>query len=971
MISMTEPASIAQLMLAAQDCEHRSQWAHAEQIYREILRLQPDFHRAWHALAILAVHAEQWAHAAQLVEQALGLDASVGLYWRNLGELRRRLQQLPEALDAARRASELLPGDPLAWYNLGLAAAQSNRLTEAEQAYRQALALAPDSARAWNNLGSLLQQRDLPDDRRAAEQAYGEAIRLEPTHLEAHNNLGALYAEQGHLDAARQCFQAALALRADSIEAHFNLAALHTYRHDDPYLSMLTALHDEREQLPTPLRVRYQFALGKALDDTDQVERAFAAYAEGNRLQHASLAWDETRQAALVDQILALFTPRFMAQRAAWRGVQDPRTPVFIVGMPRSGTTLIEQILSTQPGFHGAGELPEFGAVLANIAGSQPYPINVQWLDEDSVRRIGMQYLENVWQLAPDSRLISDKMPANFFYLGLIHLALPGARIIHALRDPMDACFSCYTRLFDQTMSFAYDQQTLGRYYVRYRRLMAHWHQVLPAGVILDLTYEELVADPQTQARRLLEHVGLPWDPACLDFHQQAREVKTASVVQVRQPLYRSSVARWTRYARHLQPLYQIVRDWREPWRDSAQTRWQVAHMDVEPIHQAGIEAYHRGQFEQALERFDQALEQCPDAASIHNSKGFVLQDLGHTEAARDCFAQALTLAPELDMARLNLGLAQLKLGDWAPGWDHYEARWNGAAEAATEQYRRPACPLPQWTGQARQGSAAEGLLVIVEQGYGDTLQFCRYLHLLQARFARLALACTAPMLRLMQDSFGEQVVVLEDLPADFTTWDWHCPIMSLPRACATRVATVPASSPYLQVPSAARRYWQDRLVRAAGSRLRVGLAWAGRGEYRYDARRSLAFTQLEPLLDDPRVAWISLQKWQPEGFVAPASGLWLDWTGELTDFAASAALIANLDLVISVDSVTVHLAGALDVPVWMLDRFDNEWRWLKDRLDSPWYPRLRIFRQARFGDWPPVLEQVRQALNDHLVQSR
>ncbi|WPP01981.1 sulfotransferase [Pseudomonas sp. HR96] len=962
---MSPSLQVQQLWQQARQLEHDGQAQRAEQAYRQLLALEPDFHPAWHALGLLAVAAQQLPLAGELIEQALAHGPDEGLYWRNLGEIRRRQGQLAGAAQAATQACELLPDDPLAWYNLGLACAEQGDHPRAEPAYRRALALAPGYGAAWNNLGSLLELRNAPGDREAAQVAYRQAISLDPRHAQAQNNLGALYAEQGRLDEARACFEAAIATQGDFVAAHYNYSSLHTYRPDDPHLALLQGLHAGREQWPYETRVRYSFALGKALDDAGAYDAAFAAYDEGNRLQYAAHGYDDSAAQALQQRIIATFDADFFAARAHWQGAVDPqRRPVFIVGMPRSGTTLLEQILCSHAQVHGAGELPTLGTVITAGCGAPGYPEGATGLDEDQIRDIGQAYLREVWQLAPDSALITDKMPANFFYLGLLHLALPGARIIHARRDPMDSCFSCYARLFGETMDFAYDQQALGRYYVRYRQLMEHWQQVLPAGTFLDLDYEALIADPEGQARRVLQFVGLPWDPRCLEFHRNPRPVKTASVAQVRRPLYSSSVARWKHFARHLWPLYQQVKAWRDSRDDEPQLLQAMQLAQADSLHQAGIALYHQGRFEQALALFEQTLALLPQAASVHNSKGFALQDLGRTEAARDCFAQALALDPHLAMARLNLGLAQLKLGDWQAGWANYEARWTGSAEASLETFKRPDCPLPQWHGQPASG---QSLLVIIEQGFGDTFQFARYLNLLVTRFARVGLACSTPVLRLMQDSFGEQVVIFHGLPEHFEGWDWQCPLMSLPGAFATRVDSVPAQLPYLKVPQPAAEYWRSRLQAAAPGRLRIGLAWAGRADYRYNQRRSLDFAHLQPLFEAAagRVSWVNLQKW-PAGVQASRPGPevdWLDWTGDLGDFATTAALVANLDLVISVDSVLVHLAGGLDVPVWMLDRFDNEWRWLKDRLDSPWYPRLRIFRQATFGAWPGVIEQVCQAL--------
>jgi tetratricopeptide (TPR) repeat protein len=961
---MKSTPNLQRLWQTAQQHDAAARFVEAETLYRELLDGAADFHPAWHALGILAVNAGKLPLALELVGRAAGLAPEVMLYQRNLGELLRRTGALEQAIACGRRAAQLAPGDLDSHYNLGLALADARQYDAAIASYRQALALNPGHGLSWNNLGSALEQRDAGGDKLAAGDAYAHAVALNPQHAEAQNNLGAILSEQGRLDEARAAFEAAIAARGDFVDAHFNYSSLHRYRQDDPHLAMLRKLHEQRGAFDTATRIRYGFALGKALDDIGDHDGAFAAYAEGNRLQHAQSPVNEAAADALLASIVEVFDADFFARRAGWRGEpDDTRVPVFIVGMPRSGTTLLEQILCSHPSVHGAGELVELSQAVNAYTphASENFASAVQLLDEADLKRIGDDYLQRVWQLSPDSRYITDKMPANFFYLGLIHLALPQAKIIHAMRDPMDSCFSCFSRLFNDSMSFAYDQGTLGRYYVRYMTLMQHWQKVLPAGSFLDLAYEDMVADTEGQARRLLDFVGLPWDADCLKFHENKRPVKTASVNQVRQPIYRSSVARWKPFAAHLQPLYALVRDWRRG-EDAAEVEQLMAGDSLERLHGDGIALYRQDRFAEALDCYERALALRPDAPSVLNSKGFALQDLGQTAAAHACFERAVALAPGFAMARLNLALAQLKRGDWAAGWDNYEARWTGSAEAGKTQ-NRPDCPLPQWDGQG--DCAAQSLLVITEQGFGDVMMMARYLPLLAERFARVGFACSQPTLRLMEWSFGDRLVMLSELPKDFSAWDWQCPLMSLPRAFGTRPESIPANLPYLRAAAPQREYWRARLDAAAPGQLRIGLAWSGRPSYSYDARRSLPLEQLHGLLQAPGVTWVSLQKWQSEADrVGPPAGVsWLDWTAELSDFAASAALIANLDLIVSIDSVIVHLAGALDVPVWMLDRFDNEWRWLEQREDSPWYPRLRIFRQARFGDWSAPIEAARAAL--------
>ena len=1004
--------TIATLWQQAEQFERVGNLAQAEQSYRQILQKEPGDSRAWHGLGLLAFGANNLEAAFANIAQAVRLDPRVTLYHRNLGEIARRAGKLDQAILSGKAACTLSPEDLDAQYNLGLAYTDAEQYTKAIFHYRKAIKINPNHGLSWNNLGSALEQQG---DKKRALSAYEKAVAIHSGHAEAQNNQGAIYSEEGRLDEARQSFSAAIAARPDFVEAHYNLSSLKTYTTDDPHLSMLEGVYAKRDQLNSHARIRYDFALGKAWDDIGQYDRAFAAYDEGNRIQHAILPCDEQRADELIDSIISTFTPEFFASRLEQRPAPSKtKTPIFIVGMPRSGTTLLEQILSTHPSVFGAGELTTLNEVISEItkaSSEKLFTENLSNLSKTNLQKIGKDYLRKVWTLSPKSAYITDKMPANYFYLGLIYLALPNAKIIHAMRDPMDSCFSCFSRLFNDTMEFAYDQETLGRYYQRYMRLMKHWHEVLPKGTILDLPYEDMIADTENQSKRVLEFVNLPWDSDCLEFYKNDRLVKTASVAQVRKPIYKTSVARWKHFARHLKPLYELVKEFRDPQdvpdfslpaqdqeiRAISQSEVPVLSQQVvdqclafqgkgehlaaiellqpylpqlgaDPAsaslwHLHGISLYRLDRFDEARASYDRALQIQPQFPGALNSMGFLLQDIGLIEEARSCFEKALMLAPEMAMARLNLGMAQLKLGDFANGWENYEARWTGSAESAMGTFTRPVCPLPNWNGEGN--TKDKRLLVITEQGFGDAFQFSRYLKEVAPRFAKVGFVCSAPTLRLMEWAFSNQIALFTHIPLDYSTWDLQSSLMSLPRACQTRLDTIPAITPYLRVPLPPKAHWLDRLNFVAPGRFKVGIAWAGRKVHQYDGRRSLGFEKILPLLKLPYITWVSLQKWAPEDTRPniPEGVDWIDWTDELTDFADTAALVENLDLVISIDSSMIHLAGALNKPVWMLNRFDAEWRWLNRRTDSPWYSSLQIFNQERFGDWDEVIARVANQL--------
>jgi hypothetical protein len=304
-------------------------------------------------------------------------------------------------------------------------------------------------------------------------------------------------------------------------------------------------------------RIHLHFALGSALADVAEHERSFAHYLAGNALKRRRVAYDEAKSLATGERVRAIFTPEVM-RAAAGRG-EPAAGPVFILGMPRSGSTLIEQILAGHPDVVALGERNDFAKVVHELRradGAQvDYPELVPMLDGSLLREIGRRYLARLRPRAPAALRRTDKMPTNWIYAGLIHLALPKARIIHTRRDALDTCVSCFTKLFHNGQPWSYELGELGRHYRSYAATMAHWRTVLPPRAMLEIRYEDVVADLEAEARRVLAYCGLGWNPACLDFQRVRRSVRTASAGQVRRPLYQSSVGRWRVYGGMLQPL--------------------------------------------------------------------------------------------------------------------------------------------------------------------------------------------------------------------------------------------------------------------------------------------------------------------------------------------------------------------------------------------------------------------------------
>lgn len=536
------------------------------------------------------------AHASTL--RALALVPDAALAHQNLGVVLARMNRLEEALVCYRRALALKPDDAGVQMNLGVALVQMDRLDEAVTWLRRALALDPDNPRIHMNLGNALLKQaalgsvPLRSGRRAAAAdcyrqvvvlcpgdaaayhnlgiallhldrleeaagAFGQALALRPADAETLNNLGVALFRLGRLDEAAACYGQALVLKPEYVEAHFNQSEVRRFRPGDPELAALEALAADADGLSSGQAVHLHFALGKALEDVGEHARAFGHFLAGNAARRRLLAYDEAALRAQFSRMAAVFEAGLFDRCRG--GGDSSSVPVFVVGMPRSGSTLVEQILASHPQVLGAGELTDLAEVAKFGLGPDqpeaPFPDYLGRLDRAALGRLGRAYLARLPALPPGRTRITDKMPDNFMLIGLIRLILPEARIIHTVRDPVDTCVSCFSKLFTEAQEFSFDLAELGRYYRWYHALMAHWRRVLPPDSLIEVRYEALVDDLETQARRLIGSCGLPWDPRCLSFHETRRAILTASAVQVRQPLFRGSIGRWRRYRPYLQPL--------------------------------------------------------------------------------------------------------------------------------------------------------------------------------------------------------------------------------------------------------------------------------------------------------------------------------------------------------------------------------------------------------------------------------
>lgn len=530
-------------------------YAELEQQVGLLLQCYPDSSFGWKILSgALMAQGKDALLALQQTAKLLPQDAEV---LNNLGDLLAKREQLHEAEECFRKAIQISPRYTDALYNLGQILTRQDRHPDAEQYYRKVIELKPHDANTHHNLGLALRMQQKFDE---AESCFKQVLALKPDFAEAHQALGGQLVEQGQFTAATAYFRHALEIRPDYVMPRFALVNTKKIHPEDEDFAALIQIEKKTETLSPGDLTSLHFALGKCFDDTEKFDEAFTHYIQGCRIKRTSFNYDPAADTKLFKEIMRIFSTEKIEQL---RDQGDTaQQPAFILGMPRSGTTLTEQILASHPDIHGAGELPDLLAITQRSIAGATFPENLHLLDSSRLKAWGSEYATSLRRHAPNALRITDKMPLNFLVVGLIHLMLPNAKIIHVRRNPVDTCISCFTMLFEEDrVKFSYDLSEIGQFYVNYARLMDHWRSVLPSNSFLEVEYEDLVQNTEEEARRLVDYCGLEWDADCLEFHKHERSVRTASRNQVRQPVYRSSMERWRRYEKHLAPLFDALGD--------------------------------------------------------------------------------------------------------------------------------------------------------------------------------------------------------------------------------------------------------------------------------------------------------------------------------------------------------------------------------------------------------------------------
>jgi tetratricopeptide (TPR) repeat protein len=494
----------------------------AEKTLRDLLAKNPDHAVALRLLARIAVDAGRFRAARKMLERSIELAPNVLVGWTDLASVYMKQDRYDRALEAVQKAIEIDPRMPHSFVVRGNILTRAQRHEESLEAYRQALEVSPANAGALSGMGHVL--KTIGRQKESIE-TYRDCIRKHPA-------FG---------------------------EAYWSLANLKTFEFDPQEVEVMEQMV-ARPDLPDEPKVNFHFSLGKHYENEGQFEQAFDHYRAGNDLRRSREIYDPVQTQVVHDRIINVFSSRFFAEREGW-GDPDP-SPILIVGLPRSGSTLIEQILSSHSQVEGTMELPDMGRAINELNRRSPprteYPEAVLKLDRQQAAALGAGYIESTMRYRSGAPYFIDKMPNNFATVGLLRLILPNARVINARRHPLDSCLGSYKQLFFNGQSFTYDLFELGQYYLQYQRLMDHWHAVLP-GRVLDVRYEEMVLDQEAQTRRLLDFLGLPWEDQCLRFYETERAVNTASSEQVRQPIYTRALNFWRNYGPYLGELIEVL----------------------------------------------------------------------------------------------------------------------------------------------------------------------------------------------------------------------------------------------------------------------------------------------------------------------------------------------------------------------------------------------------------------------------
>jgi len=521
----------------------------ADESFKEYFEQEPD--KGEIAIGLEHMKADRSDEAIEVFQKLLKKDPNnidvmrhlAIVFWQNQ-------KNLANAEALLRRATSLAPDYTVAWLNLGAVLLDKRQPMAAIDCYQEATSLEPNNPTAWAGLGNAQALAAYPDK---SVQAYAKSVSLNPNVAGAQMGYAHVLKTVGDQAGALKAYRAALEAKPDFGEIYWSMANLKVFNFEE---SEVAAMHTqlENENLSDSAEYHIRFALGKAYEDKKDYESAWKYYHSGNQLKRTEVFHDPVLESERNEQIAEVFSAEFLEQNSG-KGFED-NDPILIVGLPRSGSTLVEQILASHSQVEGTSELPILSKISESVGRYRPdavkFPLAARGLRPKDWRAYGQQYMEETRRhRITDKPFFTDKLPNNFAFVGFLRLILPNARVINARRHPFDSCLGTYKQLWGTGQHFSYDMFDLAEYYQSYHDLMQHWHDVAPGGV-LDVHYEETVLDLETQVGRILDFCGLPFEESCLHYYENVRAVRTASSEQVRQPIYTGALGKWRQYEKHL-----------------------------------------------------------------------------------------------------------------------------------------------------------------------------------------------------------------------------------------------------------------------------------------------------------------------------------------------------------------------------------------------------------------------------------
>ncbi|MCP4432269.1 MAG: tetratricopeptide repeat protein [Gammaproteobacteria bacterium] len=531
------------------------QFGDAEEPYRQAIKLAPEMADNRNNLGSLLIDLDKPEEAIEQFLKAIEIDPEHIEAFNGLGNAFKAMDQPEKAIPAYLRAVEINPRHKDAFNGLGNAYTDVACTESAIEAYQRAIDIDPNHVEALNGLGNAYSEQGGLEE---ATAAYRKAIEIDPKHKDARLGLGKVLSDFGEIEKAITALREALVVDSDNGDTYRCLTKnKHFSEFDDDIRKMESLFYSPDSSADRQMHLA--FGLGKAYEDLAEYEKSMDFILQATKLKRETLDYSISETERFFARIKQVFSAEYMSDIS---GAGDPdATPIFILGMPRSGTSLAEQILASHPQVYGAGELSDLSKLADSIPSPEPsmeYPESAACQSVVDLAELGGKYIAAIRRYSSNAIFITDKMPHNFRYIGLIKAILPNARIVNCIRDPMDNCLSIFKNYFASTHNYSYDLTELGEYYRLYLDLMDYWKITLP-GQIYDLNYETLVADAEKQVRLLLDYCHLPWDDACLNFYSTRRKVRTASNAQVRRPIYKDSVALWKRYENQLEPLKRAI----------------------------------------------------------------------------------------------------------------------------------------------------------------------------------------------------------------------------------------------------------------------------------------------------------------------------------------------------------------------------------------------------------------------------